>query len=173
MIFCHASGGMLREFSGTKVKTGASGEFTACCWSRHSSTLRRRSGGLTMTRHSIQPGCPLFSRVIDWGKRLLFVFLSLFTLAEWRIIVPILASKNTHSVTFVFKQQERPLKCSYFIEPTYQFLHFEFGPNMLSWSNNLRKLLHISLLNTAFQTFFKSDLTQYKLGTQISWLLWQ
>lgn len=106
LIFCHAWGGMLREFSGTKVKTGASetGEFTAGCWSRHSLTLRRRSGGLTMTRHSLQPGCPLFSRVIDWGKRLLFVFLSLFDLAEWGIMVPILASKNTHSVTFIHRE---------------------------------------------------------------------
>lgn len=59
---------------------------------------------LTMTRHSLQSGCPLFSRVIDWGKRLLFVFLSLFDLAEWGIMVSIYSSKNTHSVTFVHSE---------------------------------------------------------------------
>jgi len=44
-----------------------------------------------------------------------------------------------------FSQQERPLKCSYFIQPTYTFLLEAW----LSLSNNFRELLNISLMNTA------------------------
>lgn len=73
------------------IQTGAAemGKFWryfAGSWSRHSSTLRRQHvvvGRQWQGIPSSLAGCPLFSRVIDWGKRLLFVFLSLLDLAEW------------------------------------------------------------------------------------------